>query len=67
MSRPELARRMAATPYALFLEGVRMARQGYSAHAIARESALTLKQANAAYEWASRYGSINPFTSECAA
>jgi hypothetical protein len=65
ITRPELARRMSEVPHADFVRALRMVREGYSAHGITLESPLTLKQANAAFDWVSRYGGILPNPGEC--
>lgn len=60
MTKPELQRRMNTCDPNNFLRAVRMVRAGYGARGITLECPVTLKEANAAFEWVRRYGFINP-------
>jgi len=60
MTKPEMYRRMLTCTLRDFQEGVQMVRDGYGARGIEQNSPLTLKQANACFEWVEHYGMINP-------
>lgn len=62
MTKNELSRRVASAKPEHFNRAVRMVCEGYGAHGITLECPVSLKVANAAFEWVSRYGRVVPFS-----
>lgn len=62
MTKNELTRRMNSVPAQDFNRAVQMVREGYGAHGITLECPVSLKVANAAFEWVNRYGCVVPFS-----
>ena len=62
MTKNELTRRMNSVKPEDFNRAVSMVRDGYGAHGITLECPVSLKVANAAFEWVKRYGKLVPFS-----
>lgn len=62
MTKPEMTSRLNSIKSQNTLETAhKMVLQGYGAHGLTLECDVTLKQANAVFEWVNRYGRLVPY------